>query len=628
MNQVKIVEQAVLSVDEKYLKERYPEKTYIPYGLVYGDKLTERYKQRIRRSCGYGYPGGEIGAVIDQSSFHTFGKGYVFTEQGFYATKNYLATVGDFSKEELRSFRYAEIASVETVKKRDRHDYIRICTADEEFTGFANIYAPYLCEVLKRILHDLWGKPIRSTPYQEEKQKKTKKKEARTTKPVEPTPAPKPQEAQAKPAPITVTIDDLWEEATAAGIQPTKPGPAQPAPDTRQAKEVEKKAPEKKSSTVQASKKDIPSVEQPKKQAVTFEEKPQAPKSIATKLTYKSQIRMISDGSADHKAAALCQWLQNAANPKLFQIPNFTSTDEAHRALLESPVIDHLLIYTNVVQFQPGKLRNQLAGLKLAKSAKIFVCLVSFDDEEVDELIERDITELFDEVELSENKLFFVRCLEANQEESYRNFLYTLQWECLDHYRHTLPFRMPVDRVFHLKTKDSQTIEVVGGQVLQGSIQAGEKVCLVDADGAPQGTVSRILDPWKKEVDIALPGMNVDLLLTDIPREAVISGKIAAKKNDGIEIGDQFSGNIYAYKKAEGGGLTPLYEGMRCSVTIGSAQSPAVITLIHTNDNMLLPGTFGYIEFQTVIPLPMETGMAFRVHRDEKCIAAGHIYHI
>lgn len=623
MDQVKIVEKAILSVNEAYLKERYPGKLYIPYGLEYGNKLTERYKNRVRRVCSHGYPGGDVVAVIDQSAFHTFGKGYVFTEQGFYATKNYLETIGDFSKEELRSFRYAEIARVETVKKRDRHDYIRICTADEEFTGFANIYAPYLCEVLKKILHDLWGKPIQLTPYQEEKQKKAQKKAAKST------PAPKSQEAQAKPAPITVTIDDLWEEATAAGIQPTKPVPTQPAPDTKQKKESAKTAPEKKqTSAVQAPKKEFPSEEQPQKQVVVAEEKPKLTKAAGSKLIYKSQIRMISDGSADHKATALCQWLQNAANPTLFHIPVFTSTQHAHKTLLESPVIDHLVIYTDVIQSQPNKLLPQLSGLRLAKNAKVFVYLDSFDNQETDELIEQEITDLFESVTLSENKLFFIRCLATYQDASYRNFFDKLQWECFDRYRHAMPFRMPVERVFHIKTKDGQIIEAVGGQVLQGSIQTGEKVCLVDCDGAPQGTVRRILDPWKEDVDIALPGMDVDLWLTGIPREAVVSGKLAAINNDGVEVKDQLVGKVYVYKKDEGGGFTPLYEGMRCSVTVGSGQCLAVITQIHTNDHMLSPGDFGYIEIQTATPVPTETGMAFRLHNGEKCIAAGHICRI
>lgn len=627
MDQAKIVEQAVLSVDANYLKERYPGQPNIPSELYCGARLTERYKKNIRRICGAEYPGGEIGMVIDFSLFHTFGNGYLFTDKGFYPTKGNLCVSSIFKKRGVLPLSYVDITGIEVVKKYDNYSYIRITTLDDdEMIGYAGIYAPYICEVIKKIMHDLWGRSILPTPYQNKKQRQAIKRAAKAAKPA---PAPEPQKAPVKSAPAAVTIDDLWNEAIAADIQPMKSTPTPQTPDIQLAQESAKTAPEKKqTSAVQAPKKEFPSEEQPQKQVVAAEEKPKPAKAAVSKLIYKSQIRMISDGSADHKAAALCQWLQNAANPTLFHIPDFTSTQQAHKTLLESPVIDHLVIYTDVIQSQPNKLLPQLSGLKLAKNTKVFVYLDSFDDQETDELIEQEITDLFDYVMLSENKLFFIRCLATNQDASYRNFFDKLQWECLDRYRHAMPFRMPVERVFHIKMKDGQIIEAVGGQVLQGSIQTGEKVRLVDCNGAPQGTVRRILDPWKEDVDIALPGMDVDLWLTDIPREAVVSGKLAAINNDGVEIKDQLTGKVYVYKKDEGDGFTPLYEGMRCSVTVGSAQSLAVITQIHTNDHMLSPGDFGYIEIQTATPVPTETGMAFLLHNGEKCITAGHICRI
>ena len=593
MSQVKIVEKAILSVDKKYLQERYKGDVYVPYGLMYGEKITDRCKKRVRQVCGHGYPGGDIAVVIDQSLFHNFGDGYLFTDKGFYATKGNLTAVNSLKKQGIPPLEYVDIVSAEVVKIHGKYEHIRICTSDDEYTGFASIYAPFICEALKKIIHDLWDTPISPTAQQEARQTK---KEAAAKKPAEKpdkaAPAPKSPEVPERSAPAEVTIDTLWEEAM-----------AQTAPEV-------------------SPKKESPSTEQTPEKETPPAQKPRPIKPLSPVLMYKNQIRMISDGSADDKAAALCERLQKAATGP-FTITTFTSTDDVCKMMMDAPAPDHLLIYIYITQFEYRKLKEQLSRISLAKAAKIIVYLDgSFDDDEVMELIECEITELCELTELLENKLFFVRSCAANGEYSIKNLVHTLQMECSEHYRHTLPFRMPVEQVFHV-SKDGQSVQIIHGQVLQGSVQPEEKVCLVDADGAPCGTVIQILDASKTAVDIALPGMRVDLLLKDIPREAVTTGRLAAVKADGIELEDRFSGAVYVNRKAEGGGLTSLYEGLRCTVAVGAAERDAVISKIYTKDRMLSPGCFGYIEVQTILPLPLEKGMTFRMQDGEKRIAVG-----
>lgn len=56
MSKVDIVQKAVLSVDKKYLKECCSGTPYVPYVLARGESLTDRYKKRVCRVCGSGYP--------------------------------------------------------------------------------------------------------------------------------------------------------------------------------------------------------------------------------------------------------------------------------------------------------------------------------------------------------------------------------------------------------------------------------------------------------------------------------------------------------------------------------------------------------------------------------------------
>ncbi len=182
MDRVKIVEQAILSVDEAYMKARYQGKVYVPTGVLHGSLLTPRYKEKVRRICGYGYPGGEIAAVIDQTILNSFSKGYLFTEEGFYATKGNLAESAGSKKQAVSTIIYAEIVSVELVTKNKEPLYLRIDIGDEEYTCYVGIFAPYLYEVLQKIRADLWPKKKKEKPAEKQPVKDT---------PVEEKPAPK-----------------------------------------------------------------------------------------------------------------------------------------------------------------------------------------------------------------------------------------------------------------------------------------------------------------------------------------------------------------------------------------------------------------------------------------------------
>ena len=189
MDRVKIVENAVLSVDKAYMQARYKGETYIPTNLFYGDRLAPRYKKKVLWACAGEYPGGEIGMVIDNSLFHSFGDGYLFTDKGFYATKGNLSVSATSRKRGIPTLEYVDIVSVELTKKYEGYHYIRIITNDGgDYTGYAGIYAPYICEVIKKIIADLWPK----------KEKAAKKPQEATA---EEPPVEKPRETPAQEEP-------------------------------------------------------------------------------------------------------------------------------------------------------------------------------------------------------------------------------------------------------------------------------------------------------------------------------------------------------------------------------------------------------------------------------------------
>lgn len=171
MNKAEIIVNAILSVDQKYLDDRY-EKSYIFRTLFYGEKLTPEHKNAVLQVCGKEYPGGEIAAVMDKSKKHTFEDGYLFTDEGFCSTKNNLAEGAGSPKRGIPTLKYQDIVSVEVTKRFKDNTYVRITTKDGgDYMGYASIYAPYICEVLKKIKEGLCSGETEQSPNAPVKEK-------------------------------------------------------------------------------------------------------------------------------------------------------------------------------------------------------------------------------------------------------------------------------------------------------------------------------------------------------------------------------------------------------------------------------------------------------------------------
>ena len=539
-----LIKNAILNLDKSAVV-RGDKANSLPAVTLFYDKMTEKDKKDIINLCGSKYPGGDLVAFAGLSKKD----GFVFTTEGFFATKNYFSTGMIIRKQIPMPVRYIRIRNIHQCGKYDKIDSPIFCCiaikGENERIAAVPLYAAYITVVLNGIL----------SAFEE---------------------ANKPK----------VDIAQEFMNETFENVESEKKLKSEPVKEPEPVK-----APE------------------PEKAVIP-----------------KSKVRVICGGydREEQSTVLLCEKLSQALeqrNNKAYEILEFTSTFEACKSLVWDTAPDYLLMYADAVSIMPEKIKEYLSVLKLSKKAKIIVFLdCIYADTEQTELTEAEITELFETYEYSESNIVFVKGNLDYINESIDLLIETLDRECI-YYRHTLPFRMPVARAFHVK-KDDRIIEIIRGCVTQGTVRLGDKILLADADGASAASVYMILDSENRDVDAAYPDTEVDLFLSNVPKEAVTKGKIAVNSTDGIKSGNRIIGKIYVCNKNEGGSFTPVYLGLTCTLTIGFAEHSAVVSKIF-NEESISAGAFGTVEIQTDYQFAWEPGMSFTMTSEDKIIAKG-----
>ena len=574
MNQIDIVQKAVLSVDKKYLKERYSGELHIPYGLVYGESLTDRCKKRVRRVCGSGYPGGKIAVVIDHSLFHNFGDGYLFTDKGFYATKGNLTAVGSFKKQGIPPLAYEDIVSVEVVKKHNKNDYICIRTSDSKYTGFASTYAPYLCEVIKKILHDLYDKPVCSTQYQIKKQEMAAKKaKAAVEEKMKET---EPKESE----PVKEVIDVLWEEAMAMSE-----------------KQHEPQSP----SAAQTPKVVSPIVECPEEQAA-------APKKAPLPM-YAPYIAVV--GKEKEKLLTAEEY---GVKMHPFRMADF-SCHGFVQALYESKKqFDGVVYFTTFEDFaaEDGACVKKMIALGIRRM--IIVC-DNFDDP-MDEVtfidIMREIGSFVQEIGIPPEQFSHVICevKERGAKEEDLDGMRQLYQQINDKIilpaSKCKPFLMPIDEVFSLK----EPVSVIAtGNVMQGSLKRGDTVEIVGFEKRISSQVS-MLEMFRKSIEYVEEGDAPGIALKDVSAKEIERGMIIAAPNS-AKMAGEINAVIYALTKNEDerSGV-PIPKISRPKCCINGVEITCMVQLLDTAES-LFPGRCCFAKISLIFDIPYVSGMRF-----------------
>ena len=146
---------------------------------------------------------------------------------------------------------------------------------------------------------------------------------------------------------------------------------------------------------------------------------------------------------------------------------------------------------------------------------------------------------------------------------------------------------MPVEDVFTITGRGT----VATGRVERGTVKINETVQIVGLAEATRSVVVTGVEMFRKQLDQALAGDNVGLLLRGVQRTDIERGQVLAKPNS-IHPHTHFVGRVYVLSKEEGGRHTPFFSGyrpqfyFRTTDVTGTIELPAGVEMVMPGDHI------------------------------------------
>lgn len=178
------------------------------------------------------------------------------------------------------------------------------------------------------------------------------------------------------------------------------------------------------------------------------------------------------------------------------------------------------------------------------------------------------------------------------------------------------PFLMPIEDVMSITGRGT----VVTGRVERGVLKSNEEVEIVGLKET-QKTVVVSIEMFRKELDEALPGDNVGILLRGLKREDVERGQVVAKPGT-ITPHQEFECQAYILTKEEGGRATPFFSGYKPQFYIRTADVTGEIILPEGME-MVMPGDTVNLKVKLIVPVAIEEQQRFAIREGGKTIGAG-----
>jgi elongation factor Tu len=179
------------------------------------------------------------------------------------------------------------------------------------------------------------------------------------------------------------------------------------------------------------------------------------------------------------------------------------------------------------------------------------------------------------------------------------------------------PFLMAIEDVFSITGRGT----VVTGRVERGRLVPGEEVEVVGFRDEPFRTVVTSIEMFRKELDEALPGDNVGLLLRGVKKEDVERGMVVAKPGS-IKPHRKFRAQVYVLTKEEGGRHTPFMTGYRPQFYFRTTDVTGTITLPEGRE-MVMPGDHVNLLVELMYPVAIEKELRFAIREGGRTVGAG-----
>jgi elongation factor Tu len=179
------------------------------------------------------------------------------------------------------------------------------------------------------------------------------------------------------------------------------------------------------------------------------------------------------------------------------------------------------------------------------------------------------------------------------------------------------PFLMPIEDVFSIEGRGT----VVTGRIERGKIKVNEEVEVVGLGHETIKTVVTGIQMFHKDMDEAIHGDNVGLLLRGVKKEDVERGMVVAKPGS-ITPHTEFEAEVYVLKAEEGGRHTPFHTGYKPQFYIRTTDVTGEVTLPEGIE-AVMPGDNAKMIVKLIYPVALEEGARFAIREGGKTVGAG-----
>ena len=253
------------------------------------------------------------------------------------------------------------------------------------------------------------------------------------------------------------------------------------------------------------------------------------------------------------------------------------------------------------------------------------------DDPELLELVEMEVRELLSEYEFPGDDIPVIKgsalkALEDPKSEWGDKIMELM--DAVDSYipepaRETdKPFLMPVEDIFTITGRGT----VATGRVERGVLHVSDEVEIVGINEETQKPVITGIEMFRKQLDEAMAGDNVGLLLRGINRDQIERGQVICKPGS-VKCHKKFTAQVYVLTKDEGGRHTPFFTNYRPQFYFRTTDVTG-ICMLPDGVEMVMPGDNTEMEVDLIHPIAMEEGLRFAIREGGRTVGSGRVVKI
>jgi len=248
------------------------------------------------------------------------------------------------------------------------------------------------------------------------------------------------------------------------------------------------------------------------------------------------------------------------------------------------------------------------------------------DDPELIELVEMEVTELLEEYGFEDTPIVKGSALKALEDpngewgDKIMELLSVVDEHIPTPVRDTeKPFLMPVEDVFTISGRGT----VATGRVERGVLKINEPVEILGISEDKLSSVATGLEMFHKQLDEAMAGDNVGILLRGVGRTDIEKGQVVAKPGT-VTCHTKFTAQVYVLTKDEGGRHTPFFNNYRPQFYFRTTDVTGVISLPEGTD-MCMPGDNVEMTIELIHPIAMEQGLTFAIREGGHTVGSGRV---